>query len=745
MCLATLFKGFFLFLMSVFAMASDYQWPTNATRLLSGTFGETRSAHFHSGIDIKTWAQKGYECYAPADGYIERVTVSPYGYGKALYIHLRDQRIAVFAHLDSFYGPIADRVCQEQSLSKKVFLDLSFPPGAYPVKKGEIVAYSGNSGTVVPHIHFELRDSMNYPINPLLNGFPIKDNIAPEPVEIAFVPLGPNARVNGSLGDMIFPLESIHGNLYTVADTIYLYGTYGINLKAWDRANNAYNKNGVYSISLFLDGKNIFESQFDILFWDYTHWMNEDRNYRLSYEGNGIFYKLYTSDLTKVLSFYKQKNKGYLIIDEGTHLCEIFVRDAMGNESCVKIPVKGMPTPQNPCTIKKIGHEWFVILDSTYWINHSQDILKIDHYNSLGSLIKEQTYPLRSIDMGIFTLYPENETAVFLCRILPNKGPALPPVLTYIYPNETYPKSDISIIPRHFSQGILFDIKAKGFLPPSIILSLEGRMCNALKWEPISVNQGRTTIIPVEEFEIYDYLNVYNYQGMTLETVWQIMPQCVKFTDHVILSSSDSLFEVNIAQETFFRDVLTWIVENEASNNPEGGKILSTLYSLHPMDQPLNCPLEIVLKTQPGYVDDRSKGLYCKKDEGTWSLIQERYDAMGTCYRSKVQQCGTYAILEDTMPPILNKMFPEEGGRYRAETLKEAWIEVTDNLSGIDPEEIQVFLNGTWMIYYYNDPTGIVSVKMPEILPRGKNTLWWNFKDKAGHTQGKSINFYVIG
>ncbi|MDD3806766.1 MAG: M23 family metallopeptidase, partial [Candidatus Marinimicrobia bacterium] len=124
--------------MGVVAMASDYQWPTNATRLLSGTFGETRSAHFHSGIDIKTWAQKGYECYAPADGYIERVTVSPYGYGKALYIHLRDQRIAVFAHLDSFYGPIADRVCQEQSLSKKVFLDLSFPPGAYPVKKGEI-------------------------------------------------------------------------------------------------------------------------------------------------------------------------------------------------------------------------------------------------------------------------------------------------------------------------------------------------------------------------------------------------------------------------------------------------------------------------------------------------------------------------------------------------------------------------------------------------------------------------------
>ncbi|MGC9512516.1 MAG: M23 family metallopeptidase [Fidelibacterota bacterium] len=739
----SLLKGIFL-IVPVLGIAGDYLWPTEATRLLSGTFGETRSGHFHSGIDIKTWGRNGYACFAPEDGYIERVLVSPTGYGKALYIRLKDNRVAVLAHLDSFHGRIASRVQSEQLSSKKVFLELVLNPGEYPVRKGDIVAYSGNSGTVVPHVHFEIRDSSNYPINPLLNGFPIEDDVAPEPVEIAFIPLSPGARVNGSPDGMIFPLVLDKGNTYTLNDTVYLHGTFGISLKTWDRGNYPHNKNGVYSINLYLDGKDLFESRFDRLNWDQTHWMHEDRNYRLSYEGNGNFYRLFTFESTEDLSFYRSENGGYLTVEEGIHTCVIQVRDANGNRSGVKITLKGVETPDNPCQVNKQDDIYTISVDSCYLEKYPNAELLIERYNPYGHKEAQVNRTLGTLVKGKLKIKAEEKNCALLLRVIPKHGPVPPPLLKHFYDPENYPKGAIQVVPRHFSAGILFEIKSNMVLPPSLLLSLEGRACKPLDWEAVTAGYARTALIPPDEFESYHKLNIYDYHLSEWETVWNISPHVVKTTERISFRSEDEQFGVVIPEKTFFRDVISWISTEEKEKDPEGGEIISKIYSLHPMDQPLNGALEIALRSDPTYPWHAQTGLYRAKGDGKWSLVSQDPEPEKDYYQTRTRSCGTYALMRDLEPPVFEKVFPGNGGQYYLKDLNKAWVEVSDNLSGIDAGNLVVTLNGTWMIYYYNAPTRIVSVEMPRQLPAGEHTLEWILRDNAGHERKKIVKFYII-
>ena len=66
--------------------AQEYNAPLDFKMLLSGTFGELRTNHFHAGIDLKTEGVVGQKVRAIADGYVSRIKVSTWGYGKVIYI-----------------------------------------------------------------------------------------------------------------------------------------------------------------------------------------------------------------------------------------------------------------------------------------------------------------------------------------------------------------------------------------------------------------------------------------------------------------------------------------------------------------------------------------------------------------------------------------------------------------------------------------------------------------------------------
>ena len=161
------------------AHAENYHWPMDAPPALTSTFGEYRGGRLHAAIDLKTYGKEGYPVTAIADGYVWRVRTSPWGYGRVVYVQLDNGLFALWAHLSGFSKPIEKYVQQEQDRRGTYSVNLYFRPDQIPVKRGEIVGYSGSTGIGVPHLHFELRDAKHRPINPLLHGFDIKDTIPP--------------------------------------------------------------------------------------------------------------------------------------------------------------------------------------------------------------------------------------------------------------------------------------------------------------------------------------------------------------------------------------------------------------------------------------------------------------------------------------------------------------------------------------------------------------------------------------
>ena len=160
---------------------NDFQSPLKIPLALSGTFGELRSNHFHSGIDFKTNKEIGIPIFAPASGYVSRIKVSPTGFGKALYIAHENGLTTVYAHLDKFNKEIHEYITKKQYELQQFPIDISIEKDKFKIQKDDIIGYTGNSGSSSgPHLHFEIRDSKNQrPLNPMNWNFDIKDTKKP--------------------------------------------------------------------------------------------------------------------------------------------------------------------------------------------------------------------------------------------------------------------------------------------------------------------------------------------------------------------------------------------------------------------------------------------------------------------------------------------------------------------------------------------------------------------------------------
>ena len=218
----------------VLATENPYMFPIRPGQqsFLSGTMGEMRGAHFHAGIDIKTAGATGLKIYAAADGYVSRIKVEGGGYGHALYIaHPELGTTTVYAHLQKYNEQIAEYVLKEQYKRKSFSFDIYLKKDVFPVNKGDLVAFSGNSGSSAgPHLHFEIRDKHQRPINPLDFGFAeIKDNVSPTAQRIGMKTMNKDSRVENEFGFFEF-IPTKNKNEYTISKTIEAYGELGISL-----------------------------------------------------------------------------------------------------------------------------------------------------------------------------------------------------------------------------------------------------------------------------------------------------------------------------------------------------------------------------------------------------------------------------------------------------------------------------------------------------------------------------------
>lgn len=318
-------------------LASPFDFPL----LLSGNFGELRSNHFHGGLDFKTQGVVGKPIRVPADGYISRATVTPGGYGRALYVTHRCGYITVYGHLEAFPDSIAARIRAKQYAEEKFSVDINFEPYEFPVKRGEVLALAGNTGySFGPHLHFEVRAaSGNEMINPIrFYHKQLKDTRAPRAHSVAVSPYPGGGVVNGGATTVT---RRVRGN--QLRDTLRVWGMVELSVRANDYMDYTNNSYGVYSIDLFVDDSLRFSSRMD----GYSRTENRLINAWVDYDRyikRGEWYQhtsVQENNPLRILSV--DDNRGWITIDqERVYNVKLVLGDYHGNKSSYRMALRGV-------------------------------------------------------------------------------------------------------------------------------------------------------------------------------------------------------------------------------------------------------------------------------------------------------------------------------------------------------------------------------------------------------------------
>jgi len=316
--------------------------PLDIPIILAGNFGELRSNHFHSGLDIKTQQKRGFPIYAPADGHVKRIKVGHYGYGKALYLQHPNGYITVYAHLQKYAGAIQKYVKEKQYDKEEYEIELFPEPSVLTVKKGELIGYTGNSGSSGgPHLHFEIRDSASRPMNPMLFGIDIPDSRPPLVNSVFAYPIGEGSQVNKSQNPVKLNLKKQKDGTYR-ATKIVGSGRIGIGVGTNDQHDGASNKNGVYEIKATYNGTQKYRVLFNKFSFAETRYLNRFIDYREYKQNKDRVQKLFREPNNPLSIIVDEDDSGFIEIEDGfSSVYTIEIVDFSGNVSVITIPIEG--------------------------------------------------------------------------------------------------------------------------------------------------------------------------------------------------------------------------------------------------------------------------------------------------------------------------------------------------------------------------------------------------------------------
>ncbi len=334
---------------SLSSYSQIYRFPLSIPPAMSGGFGELRNNHFHSGIDFKTQQVVDKPILAIEDGYVSRVSVSPGGYGLALYIdHPSTGHTSVYGHLNSFNKEIADWVKEKQYEMESFSVNLYPEAGLLSVERGQQIALSGNTGSSGgPHLHFEIRNTRTEETLDALDFLAeIPDTQKPDLRGIAFYPVKGRGVVNGSDNPLRLNIsKDANGNPLGLGRTINAWGRLGVGLKAYDRMNGQSNTYGVKYIRLFVDNNPVFSSTINRFSFADTRMLNSFIDFE-DWRLRNSFYMKSFIEPGNALPFYQSVNNGYVDINEERYYNFRYeLEDHYGNTESYSFTVKGNSQP----------------------------------------------------------------------------------------------------------------------------------------------------------------------------------------------------------------------------------------------------------------------------------------------------------------------------------------------------------------------------------------------------------------
>ena len=731
-------------------IAQEPVWPTDTGKSLKSNYGEFRHRHFHMGIDIKTGEKEGASVLAVEDGYVSRMVANFKGYGRALYVLHPDGKTSVYAHLSQFNPKLERFLKYYQNMNESYILNQYLEPNKINVIKGELIGYTGNTGySFGPHLHFEIRNEKEQPLNPQTNGFAIDDRQSPELKELALIPLGKNSRVNGSLLPVQMPFFRNPDGLYELADTLNIFGPVGLSIRTNDRRQGFSETYQLKTIELIIDGKLEHKLDFDVLDYNLNDRVQLVRNHGLHRLNLGSFHNLFHLKENPKSTVQSDHLSGILKLPPGYHKLIIKATDANGNTAEVSgwifthppIDLVIQDTQQN-------GNEITFNVQSK---SISIPLKNITCYSfSPSGFADKKIDPLRikKKDGGLLVTLDkrmiQDRSLQFIAKNIMG---------TFSLPLHWHPhniaidynaKPDIKV--NQTAAGIIVQIETgnMGTAKPSLNLDSPQKLTDVVL-EQIQPYTYISEALDAEMFKEVTSLNVSIHNGTDYTFKYAFKPEVAIPGEQAVVVSEDKMCSLQALKSTFYSQSLIWIDAVENSVKPTHGKFLSNVYQLQPFDIPVQDTVRIGIRYDENVAKLEKTSLYYYDQDDGWTYIQSKDSKKRQVLTGSLKSLEAVCILQDNVPPVITSTFPAHGGQYYREDIIQLQANVDDALSGIAPEEtsMTMTLNGKRLLYAFQPVNQTISYNLLDRLTFGNHTMTLSVQDRVGNSASTQIDFVI--
>ena len=721
------------------SFSQNYLWPTNSSEKLSATFGEYRSGHFHAGIDIKTNNTNGYKCYAIEDGYISRIVLKPYGYGKAIYLNLNDGNIVVYGHLNGFPAKIDSIVKKQQKVNNRYSFTKYFKKNELPVKKGDIIAYTGDTGTRHPHLHFEIRDGNHNPIDPLqFDGLDIDDITPPIINKIAVVPVSGNTLINNLPDNFITRSSLISQGIYRVRQPINVKGNFAIEISTHDIVKDLWNKYGPAKINLYVDDSLYFSQVAEKFSYNNTGLIVIDRNFQLMTEGKGRFIRMWKYDKNSKIPFHRSKGNGIISPLKEKINIRMDVYDFNGNKSEIKMIIikETIEAPEIlNFSIDSTNYNFVIKRDTVSYLYQS---IELDWVNSNGKLIDKApmlNFNKTDSNYSFATKIQKN----LVLRITGRSSQTNYGLWRFFNPmkiGDNSIKIDFSQKAKTIVATLKFEnppiyepqlflhndksfqeIKLQGISPKQFV-TLDNSYKNWMEVHTIEVRDG-SKIISRESSNLYPIIKKYSTK----------------------IESENFKLEI---PKNFVYDTLMFYTETDTDFYHTNYKILSDVFTIFPTNQVFKSNAQLSIKYNDDLGDLDKIGIYSVSEKYA-RLVGGEIDTVKKTFTTKIFGFGCFALVKDEIPPIISNIFPKNGKYYKNSSVKTMKATIDDKLSKLAGEKfIEMKLNGNKVIAEWHPIHKTLEYQQGTKLSKGKHKLSICVSDKAGNTSLSEVEFHII-
>jgi hypothetical protein len=699
---------------------------------LTSSFCEYRPGHYHSAIDIKTWNKEGYPIYAIEDGLIYKIRVSPFGYGKVIYLKLNDGNYAVYAHLQKFSKSL-DLEIREKQLANQRYR-LTWYPKNRPVKKGDIIGYTGSTGIGTPHLHFEIRNSKDQPLNPLRFFPQVKDNIRPRLQKIAVIPLNANSSVNNSYLPQVFDVTYIKDGVNVIKQPIKARGKIGLAIKGYDQADGVHNKFAFYQTKMELEGKEVFQIIYDKMDFGSTGYINTEIYYPLQHKSKEVFHKLYVEPFN-VLPFYTdfEKTSDIIYINNSPVSFTIIVKDIHGNTS----KIVGEIQPEEPDQIR-VKHKF--VKNSWIYLN-----INLKSFNSLSFSSSRNLQNWQQVNyFEILDRKTENPGHTLFTKIKISDSTAkFLRIETKSY-NETDIHKIINIvaIDSIVKPSIIFS--GKNVVIETTHIGDDFKIYSNNKEQLLShiqdINGISQVAIPVNRFRYPDFKFGFEISDTTK---W-ISPMDMKLFYPNSRSKEyfvDSSVVIQSGYKSFFDTTLIQAKKFEIDSLNLDIPYSNQIHQILPEDIALLKGVSVFISVDSIY-NSPNWGVYKLNGRDKISFISSNYDSLQSKFIFKTKSFGKYFLAQDTLAPVVEIKTPVVNKTYSKNPVIKFFA--YDEYSGISTEEnIKITVDGLFVLPEWDPEEDRIVARIDEKLTSGEHELVIEIYDLAGNFITKKFYFTI--